>query len=101
LQRKADWNNSKIIKDNPAEEIAKLKEESGKDIRIAGSSTLVKSLLVGDHLIDEYRFLIHLTIMGSRKRFFKDGMNTTKLKRVETKLFSSGAVLLRFQPMNC
>ena len=44
-----------IISGNVVEEIAKLKQQPGKDIIIDGSATLVHSLM-GTDLIDEYRF---------------------------------------------
>ncbi|MBA3869874.1 MAG: dihydrofolate reductase [Anaerolineae bacterium] len=94
--KKADWNNSTIIKENVVEEITKLKQQSGKEILIQGSATLVKSLMETD-LIDEYRFLVNPIIMGSGKHFFKQGMDTTKLELIETKAFSLGVVMFRYK----
>lgn len=94
--KKAEWNNSTIIKDNVVAEIIKLKQQSGREIQIEGSATLVQSLMEAD-LIDEYRFLVHPIILGSGKRFFKDG-NKAPLKLVEAKALSSGIILLRYQP---
>ena len=37
---KAEWNNSRLVKENIAEEIAKLKQQHGKDMAIFGSSGL-------------------------------------------------------------
>jgi dihydrofolate reductase len=97
--KKAEWNNSTIIKDakRVVEEITQLKQQPGQDILITGSATLVQSLRQTD-LIDEYRFLVHPIIMGSGKRFFKDGMDTTRLELVKTKTFSLGVILLCYQP---
>src|SRR6266567_4387146 len=87
--KRAEWNNSTIIKDNVVEEITMLKQQPGHEIQIEGSATLVQSLMETD-LIDEYRFLVHPIIMGSGKRFFKDGMVTTRLKLVSTKTYPLG-----------
>lgn len=95
--KKAEWNNSTIIKENVVEEITKLKQQQGGDILILGSATLVQSLMETD-LIDEYRFLVQPIIMGRGKRFFKDGMHTTKLKLVKTKTLGLGVTLLSYQP---
>jgi dihydrofolate reductase len=92
-----EWNNSTIIKKNVVEELAKLKQQPGQDILIFGSATLVQSLMAAD-LIDEYRFLVHPIVMGRGKRPFKDGMVTTKLKLVETKMSSLGVMLLSYHP---
>jgi dihydrofolate reductase len=50
---KVSWENSKIIKGDLAQEVRKLKKESGKDIVIFGSGTIVKQL-TDEKLIDEY-----------------------------------------------
>jgi dihydrofolate reductase len=94
---KAEWNNSTIIKGKVAEEITRLKQLPGEEIQIEGSATLVHSLAETD-LIDEYRFLVHPVIIGSGKRFFKDGMHTNGLRLVKTKTFDRGVVLLCYQP---
>jgi dihydrofolate reductase len=93
----AQWNNSKVIQNIALDEIAKLKNQPGQDILIEGSGTLVESRAqVG--LIDEYRFLLHPSIVGSGKRFFKGGINLTMLKLVENKTLSQGVVALRYEP---
>jgi dihydrofolate reductase len=94
-----EWNNSTVIKKNVVEEIAKLKQQPGRDILMFGSATLVQSLMDTD-LIDEYRLLVHPIIMGRGKRPFKEGMATTKLKLVKTKSFSLGVTLSCYQPAN-
>src|SRR6266496_6774806 len=92
----AQWNNTTIIKNNVVEEIAKLKQQPGKDILIEGSATLVKSLAQAG-LIDEYKLMVHPVIAGNGKRFFKDGMELTKLKLVESKLLNLGVVALCYE----
>jgi dihydrofolate reductase len=96
--QKAEWNNSTIIKDakRVAAEVSKLKQQPGQDILVAGSTTLVQTLLEND-LIDEYRLLVYPIVLGSGKRLFKEGSKTA-LKLVETRPFGSGVVLLRYQP---
>ncbi len=94
---KAEWNNSTILRGNVAEAVARLKQQPGGSIGIIGSATLVQSLMKED-LIDEYQLQVYPIVLGSGRRLFKDGMNTTALKLVESKTFSSGVVLLRYQP---
>jgi dihydrofolate reductase len=96
---KAEWNNSIIINKNVPEEITKLKEQSGGDLLIAGSATLVQSLMEAD-LIDEYRFLVQPVIMGSGKRYFKEGMHTAGLKLVRNEAVGAGVVFLCYQSKN-
>jgi dihydrofolate reductase len=92
---KAEWNNSVIIRDNVADEIAKLKQQDGSDITIHGSGKLVQSL-IPTGLIDRYRFLIYPVVLGKGQRLF-EGIDT-KLKLVESKSFSSGVVGVIYEP---
>jgi dihydrofolate reductase len=94
---KADWNNSTIIKENIIEEITKLKEQPDNEIQIEGSATLVHSLMKAK-LVDEYRILVHPFIMGSGKRFFKEGIHTAGLKLIRTQTLDKGVILLCYQP---
>lgn len=93
---KADWNNSHLIKNGIAKEVSKLKQRPGQDIMVAGSNTLVHTLMQHD-LVDEYRLLVYPVVLGSGKRLFSDA-NKATLKVVETKMFRSGVILLRYQP---
>ena len=95
--KEVEWNNAKLMKGNIAEEVSKLKQQPGQDILIAGSGELVHTLMQHD-LIDEYRLMVHPVVLGSGKRLFRDGTGTKVLKLIETKTFSSGVVLLSYQP---
>ncbi len=64
-----EWNNSRLIKGNIAEEVYKLKQQPGQDILVAGSGELVHTLMQHD-LIDEYRIMVHPVVLGSGKRLF-------------------------------
>ena len=80
----ATWDNSTIISDNVVDEISKLKEQPGGDILVAGGATLVQTLVEHD-LVDEYRLMIFPVVLGSGKRLFADGSDTTALSLVEVK----------------
>jgi dihydrofolate reductase len=95
----APWKESTIIRENVVEEIAKLKQQPGKDIIIDGSATLVQSLQ-GTGLIDEYRLLVEPFIMGRGRRFFAEGTAMSKLRLVESKTLNSGTLALIYQPVD-
>lgn len=97
LEDPLEWNNSTLIKGNIAEEVANLKQQPGQDILIYGSGDLVHTLMQHG-LIDQYRLLVHPVVLGSGKRLFKDGSDTTVLRLVETKTFGSGVVVLTYRP---
>ena len=94
---KAEWNNSTLISGNVAEEITKLKQQSGKNIGITGSATLVQSLLQDD-LLDKLGLMIHPVVVGSGKRLFQEGGGPKGLKLVDSMTFSTGVVSLTYQP---
>jgi len=93
---KVEWNNSRLIKENIPEEVSRLKQQPGQNILIYGSGDLVQTLMQSD-LIDEYWLLVYPIVLGSGKRLFQDGSKTT-LSLKETKTFSSGVVVLCYQP---
>jgi dihydrofolate reductase len=77
------WQNTTVISDNVAEEIAKLKEQTNGAILVAGSGTLVGTLLGAD-LVDELRLMVFPTVLGRGKRLFPDGIDRLKLKLAES-----------------
>jgi dihydrofolate reductase len=97
LEGPLGWNNSTLIGENVAEEISRLKQQSGKDIAISGSGSLVRSLLK-DGLIDELRLMVHPVVVGSGKRLFEEGGEQIALVLVDSKTFSTGVVYLTYAP---
>lgn len=93
------WNKSTVLGKNAIEEIAKLKQQTGKPILIAGSGTLVHSLAEAS-LIDEYRLLVHPFIMNKGKLFFKEGKCKQELKLIENRILEKGVLQLCYQVVN-
>jgi dihydrofolate reductase len=90
-----DWNNVALLTSNLAEEIARLKQQTGKNIGVSGSPTLVRSLLEAD-LLDELILMIHPVIAGKGKRLFKVGGDLKRLKLVNSKTTRTGVVVLTY-----
>ncbi len=93
----AEWDGTTLIKSDVAEEVARLKEQPGRDILVVGSSGLAQTLMQHD-LVDEYRLWLHPIVLGSGKRLFREGGPTTTLRLVDTKMTSSGLVILTYEP---
>ena len=94
LKEPLQWN-ATLIKGNVAEEIAKLKQAPGKSLVQYGVGELTQTML--EHgLVDEFRILVFPFAFGEGPRIF-EGMRVDSLKLVETKTFSSGAVLLSYE----
>jgi dihydrofolate reductase len=94
--KKADWNNTRIVSGNIEEEVKKLKQ-SGKDITILGSGTIVNQLTEAG-LIDEFQVMVHPVAIGNGTAFLKDIQNKIDLELTKTRSFKSGIVLLCYQP---
>ena len=93
----ADWNNSTLLREIVPAEIEQLKQESGSDIVIYGSASVVQEL-TNAGLIDEYQLLIHPFLLGDGKPLFTNIREQVALKLVNTEARSSGVVVLTYQP---
>ena len=92
-----EWNSSTLLEGDVVEAVSKLKQENGGDILVAGSRTLVHTLMAHD-LVDEYRVMIFPVVLGSGRRLFPDTSDKNVLKLVDTKLFDSGVVIHAYHP---
>ena len=90
LEEPLGWQNSTLIGENVAEEIATLKQGEGGDIVISGSGALVRSLLQYG-LLDELKLMIHPVVVGGGKRLFEDFGEQKALELVESKTFETGS----------
>ncbi len=95
---KAEWNNTRLIKDHIAEEILKLKQQPGKDLALFGSANLMSTLMQLD-LIDEHRVMVNPVILGNGNPLFKRTKDKLNLKLVKTRTFGNGNVLLCYEPV--
>jgi dihydrofolate reductase len=94
---KVEWKNSRLVKENVTGEVARLKQQPGKDLALFGSADLA-STLTRDRLIDEYRILVSPVALGGGKPMFKDIRDRIPLKLVKATTWSSGMVALYYQP---
>jgi dihydrofolate reductase len=91
-----EWNNTRLIKDNIAEEITKLKQQPGKNMMIFGSPSLAHTFMQMD-LIDEYQITVNPVVLGRGIPLFKDIRNSMNLRLLKTKIYHSGVVGLHYQ----
>ena len=92
----AEDKNTRIVRTNLHDEILKLKQEQGKSILVGGVS--VASQLIELGLVDEYHFVVGPIIAGEGIQLL-EGVSLPErlqLKLVESKIFKSGCVALRY-----
>lgn len=92
---KAEWNNTRLVKENIEEEIKNIKKQPGKDILILGSPRFAHHLMELD-LIDVIKITISPVIIGSGLPLFKGSEYKRNLSLVENKTFNSGVIGLAY-----
>lgn len=92
--KKATWNNTTIIGWDLLGEVKSLKAESGGDILIYGSASIVHALMP-QRLVDEYRLMVYPIVLGRGKRLFPSGTQSV-MTLAECRTFNDGIVLLRY-----
>lgn len=86
-----EWQNTTVIDGDVPAEIAKLKDATDGVILLAGSGTLVRTLLEND-LVDELRLMVFPTVLGRGKRLFPDGIDRLKLRLAESRTVGGDGV---------
>lgn len=88
------WDEARIVSGAPADEVGNLKRQSGKDIAVWGSISLVRSLITGG-LVDEYRLIVCPVVLGGGRPLFDDGPSLT-MTLVSARTLDLGAVALTY-----
>ena len=91
---KVKWN-SRLVRDDIADEVARLKAQPGKDMDVGGPTLATTFMRLG--LIDEYRLVVHPIVLGAGMPFFPSLDERVGLRLVETRTLRSGIVYLRYQ----
>ena len=94
---KPSWKNTRLVKNNIAAEVRTMKDESGPDMVIMGSGTIVSQLTQGG-LIDEYQIVVHPLILGSGRTMFEGIKDKVALKRTRSRTFDNGNVFVCYEP---
>jgi dihydrofolate reductase len=93
----ASWNNTRLIWENVAEEVTRMKAEAVGDVAVFGSAVLL-STLMRLNLVNEHRLIVSPVLLGSGTPLFKNLGWQVDLKLVKMRTFRSGNVLLCYQP---
>jgi dihydrofolate reductase len=87
--------NYRLVRDGVADEVAKLKEEPGKDLAVGGAG--LASTLIELGLIDEYRLFVSPVVLGAGTPYFPALQERINLELVETRTFGSRVVYVRYR----
>ena len=90
--RRLDWDNSVLLGDDVAAEVARLRREPGGELQVAGSGELIQTLLRHD-LVDEFRLWVFPLVLGRGKRLFGDGAMPSALTLTDTITTRTGVAI--------
>jgi dihydrofolate reductase len=93
----ASWSNTRLLKNDLAAEVRKLKTEPGPDMVILGSGSIV-SQLAQHNLIDEYQIALSPIVLGKGRTMFEGVTDKLKLKLIKSRTFGNGTVFVCYQP---
>lgn len=92
-----DWDNARLATGSIEEEVKALKQQPGGDILVGSRSLIIQLLKL--NLLDEFQVCMHPVIAGGGLPLFEDMNDRKLLKLSKTKTFSSGAMVLYYQPV--
>jgi dihydrofolate reductase len=92
-----EWENTTVLSGDPLEEVARLRDADSGPILVNGSAQLVHALAEAD-LVDEYRAMVHPTLIADGLRMFPDPADMKKLKLADARTYDSGVALLIYTP---
>jgi dihydrofolate reductase len=87
--------NARLVRDGVAEEVAKLKEQPGKDLSVGGAGLASTCMKLG--LIDECRLFVSPVVLGGGTPYFPPLDERLNLELVETRTFGSRVIYVRYQ----
>ncbi len=93
--QQTDLRNTRFFGDNILKEIYKVKQETGKNILIIGSPSVVHTL-TKEHLIDDYWLFVNPILLGNGIPLFTGIKDIVHLKLATTKVFTSGVIALHY-----
>jgi dihydrofolate reductase len=83
--------NATFINSDVANQVAKIKQQGGKDIWLYGGASLIKTF-INSNLIDIYKVSVHPVVLGAGKPLFEDLKERISLRLIETNVYKSGVV---------
>jgi dihydrofolate reductase len=93
----ATWNNSTVLRGDVMAEVAALRERVEGDLLVAGSVTLVQSLL-RHGLVDALHLMVFPIVLGSGKRLFGEVAEPPVLGLDSVETVGEGIVIVRYGP---
>ena len=91
--KEAAWENSRLVNDDPVAVVRELQQQTGGDIIVLASSSVIKRLLEAD-VLDCLSLTLCPEIAGGGARLFEDGLPASSWKLRQSTVTESGALCL-------
>jgi dihydrofolate reductase len=88
--------NAALAAGDVADEVARLKEQPGKDVVSVGGARFAATL-IASNLIDEYRMFVSPVVLGGGTAYFPPLRQKINLELLETRTFGSRVVYVRYR----
>jgi dihydrofolate reductase len=98
LTGELDWN-SVLVDSDPAEYVAKLKEDGTGDILVVGGIETTRSLFLAG-VIDSLTLTVHPVVTPEGRRLFDESVPVTRLRLVDSAITSAGNAVLTYSLRN-
>lgn len=86
-----------LISGNISKRVNELRAQPGKNIWLFGGAELLTSF-VNNIWVDEYWLSVHPIVLGAGKPLFQNITTRKKLVLIESKIYETGLVSLRYRP---
>ena len=91
------WNEGRIVKGSAVEEVARLKQQLGKDMLLSGSISIAQAL-IAENMVDEYRLVLCPVVLGSGRPLFRNDFSSIPMELLIASRLDRGAVSLIYSP---
>jgi dihydrofolate reductase len=92
----SEWQPSVFLNGDIAEKVAEIKQQTGPDLNVWGSSNLLQTLMKHD-LVDTFWLMIYPVTLGSGKRLFADSTIPVAFKVTESTVAPNGVIVVNYE----
>jgi len=93
--KQVNWVNTTLFHEDPSSVVRKLKQQTGKDLVVLGSGTIVTQL-ANAGLVDEYQLVVKPVALGRGRPLFEGVTAPLSLRLTSSRAFKSGSVVLDY-----
>lgn len=88
----ADWANSTVLSGDVVAEVARLKQQPGRELQIHGSGVFAQTMFDAG-LIDTIRLIVFPVVLGTGRRLFAEGRTPSRLRLADVATTPAGVTI--------